>query len=29
MTDTGSTKGTYWSIHELDVLEPAPKVAGK
>jgi hypothetical protein len=29
ITDTGSTKGTYWSIHELDVLEPAPKVAGK
>ena len=29
ITDTGSTKGTFWSIHELDVLEPAPKVAGK
>ena len=29
ITDTGSTKGTYWSIHELDVLEPALKVAGK
>jgi hypothetical protein len=29
ITDTGSVKGLYWSIHELDVLEPAPKVAGK
>jgi hypothetical protein len=27
--DEGSTNGTYWSIHELDVLEPAPKVAGR
>lgn len=27
ITDTGSVKGLYWSIHELDVLEPS--VAGK
>ena len=27
INQTGSAKGTYWSIHELQVLKPAVKVA--
>jgi hypothetical protein len=26
ITQTGKTPGTYWSIHELQVLAPAGKV---
>jgi len=29
ITQTGETKGTFWSIHELQVLKPAAKLAGK
>ncbi|MCB1208639.1 MAG: discoidin domain-containing protein [Verrucomicrobiales bacterium] len=28
ITDTGSVRGLYWSIHELDVLEPADASKG-
>jgi mono/diheme cytochrome c family protein len=29
ITQTGEAKGTFWSIHEVQVLKPAAKLAGK